>query len=658
MLSATEANLVGEVKVRQADDETQVFEVTVLENGTIKNFAGLKPFFCLMAREVTGQGVSEEPVTSYDDTKGTLKYTLSANAMQMVGRNEAYFSFRKELSNGEWIEQFSTRSFFYTVEKSIYTQPFKDSNYWWTFKELYRKFLDYQDSGKISWEEFVEQNREILESVDPGGVILTELIDARDSADGVTHPNLKARLDNKEQEFNARLAQNTGVNILTFEDEVTGNDWTSTIQYVLDTFGHAIVPKGIYQIHSTVKVKRNQILELMGESTLIKPANANNIDPVVWMDGNYGVVRGANRRSSFIKSEVETPSGVLALGYKNMADTTAKNVLYATIEHIGISGHKSGGNETGTPSIVLNLANPQINNLPSYFHSIHHLYIENGNVGLMLEGWANANIIGDIQFYRVGNEKWLNGGAIVLKNVEGKGPLDNVINGIFHHGSPNADTLVFVGHSNYNLLTNISSEQGGSQARWINEISIDGQAVPSGNIITGLDNVGGGSKRSPEFNERNTSLNRSTIRTEEVFVKRLESKELQSEKIHLPNYSQYNFFRGGLSENTTIPILSMKIPSRTGGFIQLEVDTEGGVSSFVQFSHLKLGVKRGVSGDLVVQEVLSISSLTGMLSYTTDGDVLTINLKTGNNGTNSNSLTASINYTVSGRLTKATISEL
>lgn len=175
MLSATEANLVGEVKVRQADDETQVFEVTVLENGTIKNFAGLKPFFCLMAREITGQGVSEEPVTEYDGSKGTLNYTVSTNAMQMVGRNEAYFSFREELSNGEWIEQFSTRSFYYTVERSIYTQPFKDSNYWWTFKELYRQFLEYQESGKKSWEEFVEQNREIIESVDPGGTLLSRI---------------------------------------------------------------------------------------------------------------------------------------------------------------------------------------------------------------------------------------------------------------------------------------------------------------------------------------------------------------------------------------------------------------------------------------------------------------------------------------------------
>lgn len=181
-LSTTETNNVGLIKVRQADDESQALDVTVIENGVIKTFNGLTPFFCLMAREITGQGVSEEPVTVYDGTKGTLKYTLSANAMQMVGRNEAYFSFRKELTNGAWTEQFSTRSFYYTVEKSIYTQPFKDSNYWFTFKELYQQFLNYQKNGKISWEEFVEQNKEIIENIDPGGKVLTELIAARGGA--------------------------------------------------------------------------------------------------------------------------------------------------------------------------------------------------------------------------------------------------------------------------------------------------------------------------------------------------------------------------------------------------------------------------------------------------------------------------------------------
>ncbi len=208
MLSTTETNLVGEVKVRQADDETQVFEVNVLENGMIKNFTGLKPYFCLMAREVTGQGVSEEPVNVYDGSQGKLQYVLSANAMQMVGRNEAYFSFRSENLTGQWIEQFSTKTFYYTVEKSIYTQPFKDSNYWFTFNELYKKFMDYQETGKITWEEFVEQNKDIIESVDPGGTVLSELIESRVNIEGVSFPKLSDRLFSVDEtnDFNTMLS--------------------------------------------------------------------------------------------------------------------------------------------------------------------------------------------------------------------------------------------------------------------------------------------------------------------------------------------------------------------------------------------------------------------------------------------------------------------
>lgn len=206
-LSTTDFNLVGDIKVRQADDETIVFDSKILEHGLVKNFDGLKPFFCLMAREITGQGISEEPVKTFDSKKGTLQYTLSANALQMVGRNEAYFSFRKELTNGSWAEQFSTRSFYYTVEKSIYTQPFKDSNYWFTFKELYRLFNEYIDSGKLTWEdfmdtesnnwkEFLEQNKEILESIDPGGVVLSELVRSRKPAEyNEAYPDLPTRLD-------------------------------------------------------------------------------------------------------------------------------------------------------------------------------------------------------------------------------------------------------------------------------------------------------------------------------------------------------------------------------------------------------------------------------------------------------------------------------
>lgn len=176
-LSTTEPNNnIGIVKLRHADVNSQAIVAEIVENGQPKSFEGLQPFFCLMAQEITGQGVSEESVVSFDAKNGTLKYIASDNALQFVGRNEAYFSFRKQ-EGEQWIEQFSTRSFHYIVEKSIYSQPFKDSNYWWTFKELYRIFNQYIEDGKKSWEEFVEANREILESIDPGGVLLAKVID-------------------------------------------------------------------------------------------------------------------------------------------------------------------------------------------------------------------------------------------------------------------------------------------------------------------------------------------------------------------------------------------------------------------------------------------------------------------------------------------------
>lgn len=176
-LSTTEPNNnIGIVKLRHADVNSQAIVARIVENGQPKSFEGLQPFFCLMAQEVTGQGVSEESIVSFDAKKGTLTYTASDNALQFVGRNEAYFSFRKQVGD-QWVEQFSTRSFHYIVEKSIYSQPFKDSNYWWTFKELNRIFNQYIEDGKKSWEEFVESNREILESIDPGGAILAKVID-------------------------------------------------------------------------------------------------------------------------------------------------------------------------------------------------------------------------------------------------------------------------------------------------------------------------------------------------------------------------------------------------------------------------------------------------------------------------------------------------
>lgn len=199
-LSTTEPNNnVGLIKLRHGDVNSQAIVAQIAENGQPKSFEGLQPFFCLMAQEITGQGVSEEKVISFDASEGTLSYIASDNALQMVGRNEAYFSFRKQ-SRGRWIEQFSTRSFHYIVEKAVYSQLFKDSNYWWTFKELYREFQTSITDGTKTWEDFVSSSKEMLESINPDGNII-QLIDALTGDDGTVYPSLKERLDNENNRY-------------------------------------------------------------------------------------------------------------------------------------------------------------------------------------------------------------------------------------------------------------------------------------------------------------------------------------------------------------------------------------------------------------------------------------------------------------------------
>ena len=62
-LSTTEPNNnIGIVKLRHADVNSQAIVAQIVENGQPKSFEGLQPFFCLMAQETTGQGLSEESV--------------------------------------------------------------------------------------------------------------------------------------------------------------------------------------------------------------------------------------------------------------------------------------------------------------------------------------------------------------------------------------------------------------------------------------------------------------------------------------------------------------------------------------------------------------------------------------------------------------------
>ena len=217
-LSTSEPNNeVGNLKIRQGDEQTQTLVANITENGVPKPFTGLQPFFCAKLGQTAGLGIIEQKVTGpMNPANGTLEYIMQPEDWQQLGRQTAYFSFRKMVNDHEWTEQFSTRDFNYNVTKSAFSEGVKEtkkdgSTYIWTIEDMLRLFKEYMATGKIDWEnykndektiweKFVEDNREFLENADPGGKIILELLGGRGGFD-----SLGERLDEENTTTNIKF---------------------------------------------------------------------------------------------------------------------------------------------------------------------------------------------------------------------------------------------------------------------------------------------------------------------------------------------------------------------------------------------------------------------------------------------------------------------
>ena len=304
-LSTSEPNNeVGNLKIRQGDEQTQTLVANITENGVPKPFVGLQPFFCAKLGQTAGLGIIEQKVTgTMNPANGTLEYVMQPEDWQQLGRQTAYFSFRKMVNDHEWTEQFSTRDFNYNVIKSAFSEGLREvkkdgSTYVWTIEDMLRLFDEYIASGKTDWEEFVEQNREVLESVDPGGKILGEIILARGGA-----TTLGERLDSEKAEVSAQLQQKLP-EILVTEFGATPNANVDQTPFIEDAIsylkmvggGTLLFPDGVFKI-------------IADDNTKTDPYNPKRVE-----------IRG------YITGE-ETPSG----------DTRVVNF----VENIHIKGNKN-----------------------------------------------------------------------------------------------------------------------------------------------------------------------------------------------------------------------------------------------------------------------------------------------------------------------------
>ena len=174
ILSTTEPNnLVGLLKFRQGDKNSQVLNVTVTENGKLFKFDGLAVFFNSVLPNGT---VVRDKVQTIDYTNSKLTYKVIDSFLQEVASVSAWFSFE---SGDKTVD--STKNFKYIVEagwQSCITQ----GNYIYELSEIQREI------------EEIISNKDFTSLISKISSIKAELIASR------------TRIDDLENETTAQLA--------------------------------------------------------------------------------------------------------------------------------------------------------------------------------------------------------------------------------------------------------------------------------------------------------------------------------------------------------------------------------------------------------------------------------------------------------------------
>lgn len=219
-LSTTEPyNYVGIINVRQGNKNTEKLEVNIVENTLPLDLTNCKVFF---ESVISNKYPIQRPATVVDARSGIIQYTFDEYSMQSLHRQEAYFT----IYNGEELIG-STQNFSYFVIKAASKTEGEMGSYWQSIEDLIADMTAFINENKgdfTAWmnarkEEFekwrknqqdtfeawrngqesdyllwFESIKDILKTVDPGGTMLVELIDARVDVQGVRHNSLTERL--------------------------------------------------------------------------------------------------------------------------------------------------------------------------------------------------------------------------------------------------------------------------------------------------------------------------------------------------------------------------------------------------------------------------------------------------------------------------------
>lgn len=220
VLSTTEPyNHVGIINVRQGNRNSEVMEATITQNGLPVDLSQCKAYLEAL---IGGKYAIQRAAKIIDAKKGKIQYTFDEYSMQMIHRQTANFIFYR----GEDLI-LTTQDFSYFVVRAVSKTPGEMGSYWQTVEDLiadmiafinenqgdftawmndrkkeFEKWREYQQETFEAWRDgqesdyllWFESIKDILKTIDPGGTMLAELMDARVDIQGVRHESISKRL--------------------------------------------------------------------------------------------------------------------------------------------------------------------------------------------------------------------------------------------------------------------------------------------------------------------------------------------------------------------------------------------------------------------------------------------------------------------------------
>lgn len=204
ILSTAERNHIGLIRVRQNNVNSEVLGFEIIDgNGEPYDLKNRKVLFCTYFDKLA-------PVEQYAEVieDGKIVYTMNQHDMQKPVRiNFAYFKILDEKDN--LVD--TTQNFSYDIMPSIESKCMNSEPYIIRLEEVLDAFLQINTDAKKELEQIIidfneqvikQQNefnawfesiKDILESVDPGGILLSEIIESRGN-----YPRLNKRIDTLE----------------------------------------------------------------------------------------------------------------------------------------------------------------------------------------------------------------------------------------------------------------------------------------------------------------------------------------------------------------------------------------------------------------------------------------------------------------------------